>query len=90
MIVVPSVLPEPFGLEAMTYSRPVVASNVGGIPEWLADGVTGTLVDQGDPAALARAIARLIDDPALAARYGRAGRERALEAFSVGGAPGRA
>ncbi len=43
-------------LEAMALSRPVVASNVGGIPEMIEDGVTGTLFAAGDPKALTDAL----------------------------------
>jgi glycosyltransferase involved in cell wall biosynthesis len=47
------------------------------------DGHTGLLVDEGDGAAMAVAIGRLADDPALAARLGAAGRARALKQFTV-------
>jgi len=59
-------------LEAMALSRPVVASNVGGIPEMIENGESGLLVAPHDPAALGDAIARLLTDhpyarsPALA------------------------
>jgi glycosyltransferase involved in cell wall biosynthesis len=78
--VVPSLWPEPFGLvavEAMASGRPVVASDMGGLSEIVENGVTGLLVPPGDPAALATAMKRLIDDPKLAADLGAAGRERA-------------
>ncbi|HMQ35834.1 MAG TPA: glycosyltransferase, partial [Chloroflexaceae bacterium] len=65
-------------LEAWAARRPVVASAVAGVPELLADGETGLLVPPGDAAALAAALRRLLDDPALAARLGAAGR-RELE-----------
>jgi alpha-maltose-1-phosphate synthase len=84
VFVCPSVY-EPLGivnLEAMACATPVVASAVGGIPEVVADGVTGLLVPASDPAALAAAVNRLLDDPALAARMGRTGRERAAAEFS--------
>ncbi|WP_349259611.1 glycogen synthase [Actinospica sp.] len=81
---------EPLGivnLEAMACGTPVVASAVGGIPEVVADGVTGRLVpyDETGPAAFERSLAEAIDsviaDPALAARMGQAGRERAVREF---------
>jgi glycosyltransferase involved in cell wall biosynthesis len=60
-------------LEAMAAGVPVVASRVGGIPETAPEG-TALLVEPGDPAALAEAIARLLDDPELASRQSAAAR----------------
>jgi glycosyltransferase involved in cell wall biosynthesis len=57
-------------LEAMALSRPVVASDVGGIPEMIEDGVTGLLVPHDDPPALAAAIVRLLKDHAFADTIG--------------------
>lgn len=68
-------------VEAAFRARPVVATRVGGIPEAVEDGVTGLLVPAGDDAAMAAALARLLDDPALARRMGEAARERALRVF---------
>ena len=73
---------EPFGiinLEAMACETPVVATRVGGIKEVVEDGETGLLVPPGDPVALGKAITKLIEDPALAARMGKAGRKRVLQ-----------
>ena len=69
-------------LLAQSAGVPVIASNVGGLPEAIADGVTGTLVSQ-TPAAFAHAIGHLLADPALLAQYGQAGRERIANHFSI-------
>jgi glycosyltransferase involved in cell wall biosynthesis len=82
--VVPSRWPEPFGMvgvEAMARGRPVVAFAVGGIPDWLADGVTGILAPAADTAALGSAIAALLGDRERAAALGRAGLERVRTQF---------
>jgi glycosyltransferase involved in cell wall biosynthesis len=70
-------------LEAMALSRPVVASNVGGIPEMIEDGVTGLLVPPHDPAALAAAIVRLLTDHPFADTLGRAGHDLVHERFCI-------
>lgn len=83
MSVIPS-LEEGFGIpaaEAMGCGVPVVASDAGGLPEVVADGVTGRVVPRGDVDALARAIEELLLDRDLRARMGKAGRERALLRF---------
>jgi glycosyltransferase involved in cell wall biosynthesis len=70
-------------LEAMAAGLPVVASEVGGIPEIVVDGETGLLVPPGDADALAGALRRLLDDPELRRRLGAAGRARVEEHFDV-------
>src|SRR4029078_12838725 len=70
-------------LGAMARRMPVVASAVGGIPEVVADGISGYLVPPADPAALAAAIARLSTSPALRARIGEAGYRIVAERFSM-------
>ncbi|WP_043476848.1 glycogen synthase [Streptomyces collinus] len=85
VFVCPSVY-EPLGivnLEAMACGTPVVASRVGGIPEVVADGRTGLLVDVDDAfeANLARALDTVLGDPEAARRMGEAGRVRAVEEF---------
>ncbi len=69
-------------IEAMAARRPVVATRVGGNPEAIEDGLSGLLVPPEDPAALAAACGRLLDDPAFAARLGAAARERVENEFS--------
>jgi glycosyltransferase involved in cell wall biosynthesis len=74
---------EGFGLallEAMLASLPVVATRVSSIPEIVVDGETGLLVPADDAAELARAVNRVLSDPA---DYGQRGRERAEREFNV-------
>jgi glycosyltransferase involved in cell wall biosynthesis len=81
---VPSRWPEPFGMvgvEAMARGRPVIGFAVGGIPDWLDDGVTGILVPEADTAAFGAAIAALLADPPRAEALGRGGVERVRERF---------
>ena len=68
-------------LEAQAMAVPVVCSDADGLPENVADGVTGFVVPRRDPAALAAALARLAADPALRRQMGAAGRERARNCF---------
>lgn len=70
-------------LQAQAAGVPVVATRAGGMPEAVQEGVTGFLVAPGDVAALAQALQRLLDDPALRERMGAAGRERIRTQFSV-------
>lgn len=70
-------------LEAMRAGRPCVATRVGGNPEAVADGVTGSIVPPRDPAALGAALGRLLDDRALAETMGAAGRERFAARFTA-------
>jgi glycosyltransferase involved in cell wall biosynthesis len=70
------------GIEAMSYGRPVVAFNVGGIPEWLEDGATGFLVRPHDTRELASKITYLLEKPFVAREMGRKGRERVRAKFS--------
>ena len=70
-------------LEAMAHGLPVVATRVGGTDEVVIDGVTGRLVDPGDPHGLATAIGDLLADRARARALGREGRARFLDAFTA-------
>lgn len=71
-------------LEASSFSLPVVASNVDGNVEAVADGETGILVPPEDPESLAKAVVTLLDDASLRRRMGVAGRRRFEQRFSVG------
>ena len=68
VVVVPSVVPESFGLvvrEAFASGAPVIASRIGALTEAVRDGVDGLLVKPGDARALAAAMRRFVDEPAL-------------------------
>lgn len=85
LVVLPSVWPEPFGLvgiEAMSYSKSVVAFRVGAVPEWLKDSVYGFLIRPYDIDAMADRIDELLKDPALRLQMGTAGREWVSTQFS--------
>jgi len=69
-----------FGMAA---GRPLVATNVGGNPEAVADRETGVLVPPGDSRALAGAMLGLLRHPATAARFGAAGRLRVARRFGL-------
>ena len=70
-------------LEAMCFACPSVARHVGGIPEVVADGATGLLVDSSNADTLARAVEGLIKDPAKRRVLGQAAKQRAQDLFST-------
>lgn len=81
LLLVPSLWPEPFGLvglDAASLGLPAIAFDVGGVREWLEDGVSGRLVDQASGApGIGGAIARLFAQPGEIERMGRAALETA-------------
>jgi len=70
-------------IESMAAGVPVVATRVGGNPEVVDEGRTGLLVPPRDPAALAEAICRTLQDRELARQFGEAARQRVAEHFSL-------
>jgi glycosyltransferase involved in cell wall biosynthesis len=70
-------------MEAMAMELPAVSTQVSGIPELIAHEQTGLLVPPRDADALAEALARLLDDPALRRQLGQAARARVMEAFDL-------
>jgi len=77
---------ESFGFviaEAMAVGLPVVATSVGALPYIIQPEECGIVVDHSSPKQLASAIARILDDPRMAAEMGRRGRERVIERFSL-------
>ncbi|MEP2530319.1 glycosyltransferase [Shimia sp.] len=70
-------------MEAMAAKRPVVATQIAGIPELVTDGGSGLLVPPGDPDALAQAIAKVIGNPSRATGMGIVGRARVEAAYDV-------
>jgi glycosyltransferase involved in cell wall biosynthesis len=84
IFVLPSTAPDPFPtviLEAMSAALPVIATAHGGPLEMVLNGRTGLLVPPSDPTALAAAIKRLLDNPALGRAMGASGRTRMLQHF---------
>jgi colanic acid/amylovoran biosynthesis glycosyltransferase len=69
--------------EAMQLEVPVVSSDISAIPELVADGITGILTPPGQVDDIARALSRLLNDRALRAQMGRAGKQKILAEFDV-------
>ncbi len=67
--------------EAMTLGKPVVASAVGGVPDLVADGQTGFLIQFGDVPGIASALTKVLTDRDLRTRFGEAARQRAYQDF---------
>lgn len=70
-------------MEYMVAGKPVVATNVGGNPELVDDGITGYLFEPGDASQLAEILHVLLVSPDCGAQMGRAGREKMIASFSV-------
>jgi glycosyltransferase involved in cell wall biosynthesis len=85
VVIYPTIGEEPFGLvpvEGMACARPVVVTRSGGMVESVVDGETGYIIEKENAEVLADRIAAFLRDPGLAARFGRAGRKRAVNVFS--------
>lgn len=77
---------EPYGqviIQGMAAGKPVVATNGGGVPEIVVEGITGLLVPMGEVGPMADAIEYILDHPSMAATMGSQGRERVLEHFTI-------
>ena len=84
--VMPSIMPEPFGkvgVESMANGRPVVAFDVGGIPDWLKDGFNGYLVPTRNIPLLSQKINILLSDHDLLNKFGTNGRKHVEEKYST-------
>lgn len=84
VVLFPTHVAEAFGLvgvEAMAFSKPVVAYALGGVVEWLRDGQTGFLAPPGDAAAFRGAVDRLLESPSLARRLGEQGHRDVEQGF---------
>jgi len=76
---------EAFGivlLEAMVAGKPCIGSDRGGVPEVISDGETGMIIPYDDPPAIHDAVMKVLSDEKLAARFGKAGKEKALSGYS--------
>lgn len=85
ILVHPPIAPEPFGrvlIEAGALGKPIIATNIGAIPEIVEDGVTGVLVPPKDYYSIATAIKKLINTPGPAKSMGERGRERVAKHFN--------
>jgi glycosyltransferase involved in cell wall biosynthesis len=69
--------------EAMAHRKPIVATRVGGIPELVAEGESGFLVDRGDAAAMAKRVLTLLNDAKLRNSFGRTGEEIVRQKFDL-------
>ena len=77
---------ETYGLvviEAMAMEKSVIATNAGGLPEIIADGKTGLLIEPRNVEAIANAIERILDDENLRISLGRSARQDALRRFGM-------
>lgn len=86
IVVHASIKPDPLPtviIEAMTARKPIVATNVGGVPELVTNGVNGVIVQPQDPHELAKAILRLLKNPEEALMMGERGHEIAEIKFSI-------
>jgi glycosyltransferase involved in cell wall biosynthesis len=82
--VLPTTLPEGLGgvvAESMAMGKPAIASRFGGAVELIEDGVTGLLVEPGDPSDLAEAMAKLLSDTRLRSEMGMRAREAYMQRF---------
>ena len=70
-------------IEALAAARPVVATNVGGVPDVIEHEGDGLLVPAGDVDGISRALERLARDPGLRRRLGTEGRERVIPRYRV-------
>ncbi|MDP3731759.1 MAG: glycosyltransferase family 4 protein, partial [Candidatus Omnitrophota bacterium] len=86
IVVIPSTQFDSFptvALEAMAMKKPVIASNIGGLPEMVIDGETGILVKPSDDKQLKSAIEKLAADEGLRKKMGEAGYERQNKYFNI-------
>ena len=85
ILAVPSVWFEQFPmvvLEAMARALPVIGSRIGGLPQIIEEGLTGSLFEPGNPEDLVRQVRRLWEDPQLCRRMGIAGRQKVMREYT--------
>jgi glycosyltransferase involved in cell wall biosynthesis len=70
-------------LEAMSYSKPSIATSVGGTPEIITHDSTGILIDNEDEQGLVRAIDKLVKDPSMREQFGRSARQEYEKHFTI-------
>ncbi|BAJ01538.1 glycosyltransferase family 4 protein [Shewanella violacea] len=85
-LIIPSRSPETFclaGIEALSHACPVIATSVGGIPEWLQDGINGRLVDSNNILALGGAIRDLLQHPDTTQRNAALAQQRIVQQYTI-------
>jgi glycosyltransferase involved in cell wall biosynthesis len=76
-------------MEAMASGVPSIGTRIAGVPELIEDGISGLLVEPGSPEQLAEALRRVYEDPDLADRLARAGRQAVIDGYTISAAADR-
>jgi len=70
-------------LEAMAFNLPIIATNIGGIPEQIEDGINGILIPPGDPITLSKKIEFLLNNPQISENFVKVSNRKVMEFFDI-------